>query len=335
MTTRRRAITELFEGGYLLEGEVGGRPLQLPLLVGRDAALLLDTGCASDVENLILPSLEELGVDPAQLTWLINTHCDVDHQGGNAGMKKIAPAAILACGDSDRDRIDSPQGIYQLRYEAYRADHDVHYDEAATRWIFEELGDAQPVELTFRGGERLRLAPDWDLEVLHLPGHSDGHLGLLDHKHQSLFGGDAIQGAVYLSLEGIPALCPTYLNIPPYLATIRRIEEMAAAGLQIYCGCHWPVMRGDEIGKFCVESREFVERAEHLIVREISESQEGQTLRELSARLGPQLGSWPTHVHAELCYAFAGHLDDLESRGAIRRLPGGHPVRYVAATPSL
>ncbi len=174
------------------------------------------------------------------------------------------------------------------------------YSEDVKHGILKDLGEAQPVEVTFRGGEHLRLSPNWDLEILSLPGHSKGHLGILDHKHRTLFGGDAIQGAVYPGVDGRPALCPTYLYPETYLLTNQFIEHL---DIDLYVSCHWPLKKGPEIAEFCRETREFVERAEILV-----RSAGTENLRELCDQLGPQLGEWPEPVHRELAYALAGHL---------------------------
>jgi glyoxylase-like metal-dependent hydrolase (beta-lactamase superfamily II) len=292
-------MKQLFDGVYLLEGQVGVRPLYLPLFRGEYGALLLDTGCAEHVDSMILPALIELGAEPADLRFVINTHPDSDHVGGNAGVKRWAPRALLGCGDADREAIDDPDVLFRSRYDAYRA-FGVFYPEEVARNIRRDLGEAQPVDLTFRGGERIRLSPDWELEIIFLPGHSKGHLGLLDRRHRALFGGDAIQGSVYLDVSGKPALCPTYLYPETYLQTCQLIERM---DLDYYVSCHWPVKKAQEIAEFCQETRAFVERTELLL------SNAGITnLREACLKLGPQLGQWPEPIHLELAYALAGHL---------------------------
>lgn len=322
------SIVALADGAYLLQGTTGGRPLILPLLVGSEAVVLMDTGCASDVEALILPAFAQLEMSHAQLTHIINTHCDVDHQGGNAGMKQAAPAAKLYCGEADREQIETPAAIFTQRYDAYRARHAHFYPDAVRDGIMQELGAPQPVDGVFTGGETIRLGPDRELEILHLPGHSRGHLGVFDRKHGILFGGDAIHGAVYLDTAGKPALCPTYLQVPDYLRTIEKIRAFAPAA---YVGCHWPVKRGAEVAEFCDESRDFVLKAEALILAELKNAPNGLTLTELCAQVGPALGTWPAPVNHELCYAFAGHLDDLESRGVITAA-AGTPARYTLSS---
>ena len=292
-------MRQLFDGVYLLEGQVGVRPLYLPFFRGDYGALLLDTGCAQHVDKLILPGFAELGVEPVDLRFVINTHPDSDHVGGNAGVKRWSPRALLGCGDADREIIDDPNELFRRRYDAYRA-FGVFYSEEVARNMRRDLGEARPVDLTFRGGERIRLSPDWDLEVILLPGHSKGHLGLLDHRHRALFGGDAIQGSVYLDVTGKAALCPTYLYPETYLQTCQLIEHL---DLDYYVSCHWPVKKGQEISEFCEETRAFVDRAD-LLLRSAGTTD----LREACLRLGPQLGKWPEPIHLELAYALAGHL---------------------------
>lgn len=315
-------VIELFGGVHLLQGVVGGRPLTLTLLVGTDQSVLMDTGCAQDVEGLILPALDELGLAPGRLSFILNTHCDLDHVGGNHGIKQAAPHALLCCGDADREQVESPEALYARRYDAYRRDHGIYYEGATRDWILSSMGGAQPVELTFRGGERLRLGPGWEVEIVALPGHSRGHLGVLDRRHRALYAGDAIHGAVMLDLEGRPAMGPTYLYVDQYLDTIRLIENL---DIDTYAGCHWPVKRGEEIAAFCAESRRYVEQAERLILEALAASP--RTLRELCLELGPKLGGWPAAVNSEHCYAFCGHLSRLEGQGRIEQL-GGHPARY-------
>jgi glyoxylase-like metal-dependent hydrolase (beta-lactamase superfamily II) len=292
-------MKQLFDGVYLMEGQVGVRPLYLPVFRGDYGVLLLDTGCAEHVDGLILPGFAELGIKSEDLRFVVNTHPDSDHVGGNAAIKRWSPQALLCCGDADRKMVDDPAELFRMRYDAYRR-YGVFYPEQVANNIRRDLGKAQPVDLTFRGGERIRLSADWELEVLSLPGHSKGHLGVLDHQHRALFGSDAIQGSVYLDVTGQPALCPTYLYPETYLQTCQFIEHL---DLETYVGCHWPIKNGQQIAEFCQETRAFVERAERLL-----KSTGITDLREACLKLGPQLGHWPEPTHFELAYALAGHL---------------------------
>lgn len=302
-------MKKLFDGVFLLEGEVGGRPLQLVYLQGQNTSLLLDTGCAGDPARFILPQIGQAGGNPAHLTWIINTHCDLDHIGGNHEMKQVAPEARLVCGDADREACSSAANIMRLRYDAYKERHHLYYSGEGREGVIAQCGQPQPIEVTFTGGEHIRLGPDWDIEILSLSGHSKGHLGLLDRKNQALYAGDAIHGAVYLGFDGTEKMGPTYLHVDDYLSTIRFVEHLA---ISTYVGCHWPVKHGAEIGEFCVESRQFVQKADHLLREFLIKP---HTLAEACLELGPHLGQWPRAVDTELMYALNGHLERLVERG--------------------
>lgn len=303
----------LFENVFMLEGEVGGRPLQILYLRGNRASLLWDTGCAGDPQKFIAPQIRESGGDPSSLTWIINSHPDLDHVGGNHAMKQIAPNALLACGDADRDLCSDPDVLFSKRYDAYHADHGIFYSGEQEKWIREQSGTRQPIEVTFVGGEHIRLGDDWEVEIVALPGHAKGHLGILDTKNGALYGGDAIHGSVYLGLDGTPRLCPTYADVDDYLNTVRFIEHLP---ISAYVGCHWNVKHDAAIKNFCAESREFVLRADQLLLGLL---QTPHTLRDICLTLAPQLGDWEhtPPLDLELVYALCGNVTRLVERGIL------------------
>lgn len=328
----------LFDGVYLLEGEAGGRPLQLVYLQGATTSLILDSGSAGDPAKFIAPQINAAGGDPsapwrrspaqiercARLGWIINSHPDFDHTGGNAELKQIAPGARLACGRADAEACASPDNLIRLRYDAYRAEDHIYYSDDTLAFIRGAAGAPQPIELTLVGGEEVRLADDWVIEVVHVPGHSHGHLALWDKKHAALYGADAIHGAVCHNFAGEPALCPTYLHVDAYLATLAAIEQMP---ITTYVGCHWPVKRGAEIAAFCAESRAFVQRTDALLRDFLAAP---HTLAEACHALGPQLGGWPRAVDAELVYVLKGHMEQLAAQGVItRRVRPGAGLEYM------
>jgi glyoxylase-like metal-dependent hydrolase (beta-lactamase superfamily II) len=305
-------MQKIFPGVFMLEGEIGGRPLQIMYLQGDEASLLLDTGCGHDPEKFIVPQMREAGGDPGSLRWILNSHPDLDHVGGNYAMKQFAPQAILACGDADRASCVSLEGLMKFRYDVYRQDHQIFYDAETVTWMDAEGGKPQPIEVTFHGGEHLRLGTDWQLEVLAVPGHSKGHVALYDRKHQALYAADAIHGRGYWSRGGEPKLCPTYLDVDDYLGTIQLIEHLP---INTYIGCHWPVKEGSQVSAFCSESRQFVDRVDRLLAESLKHP---RSLREICLSLGPVLGDWPRQVDIELVYALGGHLARSVGLGRIK-----------------
>ena len=121
-------MRQLFDGVFMLEGEVGGRPLQFVYLKGDSATMVMDTGCAHDPTKVIAPQIRDAGGRIEDLTWILNTHPDLDHIGGNHEMKRLAPQAILACGEPDRHICQGLDSLMRYRYDAYRADHGIFYE---------------------------------------------------------------------------------------------------------------------------------------------------------------------------------------------------------------
>jgi len=133
-------VQQLFEGVYLLEGAVGGRPLQLVYLRGETGTLLMDTGCAHDPSKFIAGQIKKAGGNPAELTWILNTHPDLDHIGGNHEMKQMATRAILACGEADRHICQGLDSLMRYRYDVSRAYHQIFNDGAALALLHRKAG---------------------------------------------------------------------------------------------------------------------------------------------------------------------------------------------------
>jgi glyoxylase-like metal-dependent hydrolase (beta-lactamase superfamily II) len=317
---------EIYPGAHLIECEIGGRPLYLPLLIGEREAVLLDCGTRFHAADDVPRYLAKIGLSGEALTWLVITHPDTDHSGGAGEMERRYPHLRIACGAADRPLIESPERLFSFRYDHYRQDHDIFYDEQTAAAVLDSCSGTAPVFLGLTGGETLSLGSDRLLDVLHLPGHSHGHLGVYDRKHRVLFYGDAIQGRGYRSLKGGWALCPTYLYVEAYLQTITRIEHLGAERI---VGCHWPIWQGEqEIREFCASSRNFVEAADRLIHDYLAQRPSGVSLRELCQSLGDKLGEWPSSGHTELSFAFLGHLERGISQGMLSVDSSVHPVVY-------
>jgi glyoxylase-like metal-dependent hydrolase (beta-lactamase superfamily II) len=294
---------EIVDGIHRIDAEVGGRPLYLFLFLG-ERNLLLDAGCAPTVEEFVLPYLEALGLGPRDLDLLVITHCDLDHQGGAHALASANPELTIACGALDRELVSDPDVLIARRYDGFRADHGIGYDDEATAWLREMSGRAQPVDEVFVGGETIGA-----LHVLHVPGHSPGHIALHDTNSGALFSGDCAQGSVYLGLDGTPKLCPTYTDVDPYLQTIALIEELGPSELH---GCHWPAARGAGVGAFLDESRAYVEHMDGLVRACLAEAPDGLTLREVIERVNERLERpWEPAVAQELVYSLSGHLERL------------------------
>ena len=312
---------EILDGIHRIDAEVGGRPLHLFLFLG-ERNLLLDAGCATTVAESLLPYFGALGLAPRDLDILVITHSDFDHQGGAHALARANPDLTIACGELDRELVSDPDGLIARRYDGFRRDHGIGYDVETTAWIRKMSGFAQPIDQVFAGGETVELGGGSELRVLHVPGHSPGHIALQDSRTGALFSGDCVQGSVYLGLDGARKLCPTYTDVDPYLHTIELIEELAPRELH---SCHWPAARGAEVNAFLDESRTYVEHVDGLVRACFAEAPEGLTLRELIECVNERLDEpWEPSLAQELVYSLHGHAE----RQAVhaKRNSAGHVV---------
>jgi glyoxylase-like metal-dependent hydrolase (beta-lactamase superfamily II) len=308
---------------HRIEAEVGGRPLYLFLFLGR-RRMLLDAGCASSVNEFIVPGLGELGLGLEDLDLLLITHSDLDHQGGTHNLKKVNPALWVSCGALDVALVSDPSTLVSERYLAYRDEHGLEPSAQAVEWMLNESGQAERVDIGLRGGELLELAPGWNLRVLHVPGHSPGLLAVFDERSGALFSGDCLQGSVYLGLDGTPKLCPTYTHIDQYLGTAALVESLAPSELH---GCHWPPHRGPDVFSFIDETRNYVRRIDRAVRAALEEP---RTLAELIEEVNRQLDHpWPPDLAGELVYSVHGHAEWLVVRGlATHERDGAGPIVY-------
>jgi glyoxylase-like metal-dependent hydrolase (beta-lactamase superfamily II) len=314
---------ELYRGVYQIQSLFGGRNLFQYFFNG-DQRVLLDTGIAETPEKVIFPYLDRLKIKPEQLTLAITTHADMDHQGGNDAIKRFSPGTLLACGEADRTLVENPTTLYERRYNFLKAENDVALDPVPPP----DAGKPRKMDLTFSGGETIRLQDDWRLEVLHVPGHSHGHLAFYDAKHRAAFVGDAIHGRGCPKATGELAIPVTYYNVDIYLSTLRYFENLPIDVL--YSG-HWPVMQGEEIRDFIADSRRTVELLDRVILSSLERQRPGLTLKELIDAVANAVGEWPRESWTLAMFPVKGHLDRLESQGKVQRVAGAHPARWQKA----
>ncbi len=304
------SISEIVPGIYRLESVLGPRPFAQYLL--RDQrSMLVDTGIISTPDDVLLPAFQALEFDPADLDFVLITHADADHFGGNAAVREAAPRAIVCAHAEDAPWIADRERILRERYGWYAAHGAAaDYDEAAKAWLRGVMGPDVPVDLHLVGGEWFRLGPSLALQVLHLPGHTSGHLGLWDPVSRTAIVTDAVLGAGLLNGEGEVIHPPPYVLSQAYEATIRQLQGLRPARLLT---AHYPVLAGDAADRFLDESLAFVARARAAVLAELDGRGE-VTLAELLASLNPVLGPF-TSMANELGGPLRAHLRELVATG--------------------
>lgn len=214
------------------------------LVLGQDRDLLIDSGMGVAP---LRPFVDTLRPDPAKPLTCLSTHTHIDHIGAVHEFDDRLVHPIEA------DEHTSPQP-YSLRTEgiseAFRqlfleagypalwpllidAIPDADYDIDSYR-----LQGAAPTGLV-EDGDTIDLG-DWQAEILHLPGHSPGQVGLFHHDSGTLFGADAVyDGPLLYDGPG--------MSLTDYAETLRRVRDLP---VQLVHGGHDPAFgkaRLDEI----------------------------------------------------------------------------------------
>ena len=314
---------EIHPNVYLIQSIFGGRNLFQYLFVG-DKVVLIDTGIAETPEKIIFPYMDRLKISPDRLALAVTTHPDADHQGGNDAIKRYAPGAWLSCGEADRALVEDPRTLFDLRYNYMQEEHEVGFGLE----MLPLAGQRRRMDVTFSGGETIGLADDWALDVLHVPGHSHGHLALYDPKHKAVYASDALHGRGCPKADGSMGIPVTYYYVDVYLSTLRYFESL---DIDVFYSGHFPPMRGDEIRNFISECRQTVELFDRVILREFGRHPEGLKLEQLIDAVANAVGDWPRDTWILAMFAVKGHLDRLEQQGKIRPIADARPGKWQLA----
>jgi glyoxylase-like metal-dependent hydrolase (beta-lactamase superfamily II) len=306
MIARRRidAVMEVVPGIHRIEGDLGERYVCQYLLVGQERTLLVDTGLRDMPSEVIAPYLATLGRSLEDLDDVLISHADVDHCGGNRALRAAAPRARLLCGEADRAWIESNDAMMAGNYRWYESyGFGPSADDVA--FLERELGGDAPIDLGLRGGETLRLGPTRRVEVLALPGHTPGHLGLWDPQTQTAIVIDAVLGDGIYDRAGNRLIPPRYYDAAAYEATIRRLRALDPA---LLLTAHYPVMERDAAREFLDRSLAFVHA-----VRDAVGTARTTDLWPLTQEVDAAVGPFPSFTH-ELAASVRAHLAEPESR---------------------
>ncbi len=307
---------EVAPGIHRIESILGPR-LFSQYLLREERSLLVDTGVAETPRAAILPYFDSVGLDPENLDYALVTHADADHFGGNAAIRAAAPRAVICAHSADVPWIGDKERILRERYGWYAAE-GVDYSPEVKGWLRDAMGPDVPVDLRLSGGEGFRLGPSLSLEVLHLPGHSPGHVGLWDAASRTAIVTDAALGAGLYDMKGDVISPPPYFDVAAYEGSVRLLQNLSPERLLT---AHYAVMEGDEVARFLEQSVGFVERTRRVVAEALEERGE-LDLHGLLEVTNPRLGPF-TVMKNELAGTLRAHARELVARGRAEEISEG------------
>ena len=295
-------LEQVAPGIHRIESDIGPRFMAQYLLVGAERTVLVDTGLAITPGEVLLPALEQIGTEPELI---VTSHADLDHCGGNRRMRERYPGALFACHELDRRWIESNAAMLAENYlwhEPYGLDGP---DDEGRREMLAQLGGDSPIDLGIRGGETIRLEARRRLEVLHLPGHTYGHIGLWDPQHRVAIVVDAVLYDGIYDRAGTKLIPPRYYDATAYRETIHRVRALEP---DLLLTAHYDPMPRAQAIEFCERSLGYVDAVDS-IVRAGHEDGEIR-LREFTDRVNAQLGPFPEFA-TEIAAGVRSHLTSL------------------------
>jgi glyoxylase-like metal-dependent hydrolase (beta-lactamase superfamily II) len=279
---------EVAPGLHRIESDLGARFMCQYLLVGEERTLLVDTGMPDTPETVIGPYLESIGRSLEELDLVLITHADVDHSGGKAAIRARSPRALLACHELDRHWIESAEAMLKENYLWHTPYGFDEPNEQTMKELRDGCGPDAPVDVGLRGGGTVRLGPGRRVEILHLPGHTLGHLGVWHPGSRAAVIVDAVLERGIYDRAGNRLIPPRIYDLEAYRATIRRLRALEP---ELLLTAHYPVLGRKEAQAFLDRSLQFTDELEAGVREELSRNV--TDLWELTQRLDRRLGPYP------------------------------------------
>ena len=305
-------VAEVAPGLIRIDSTMGSRRLAQWLALGADGVLLYDTGIAGTVTERIRPALAELRLAPEAVSEVIVSHADVDHYGGSAEARRLFGSARLRAHGHDRPLIESWEAISSERYGWY-CRYGLDYDQATWRWLADAAGEETRLDATVEEGEEIDLG-GIAVRILHLPGHSLGHVGLFEPRSRTAIVADAAMADGFVDLAGERLSPPPYVDLDSYLETIERLRSLAPSRIGT---AHFPPIAGTEVERFLDRCVEFTRELDRALDAALGSAP--QTLPALLAACAERLGGY-REMELELSRSLGAHLEARVAAGAVERV---------------
>jgi glyoxylase-like metal-dependent hydrolase (beta-lactamase superfamily II) len=278
-------MTEIADGIHRIESDLGPRFMCQYVVAGREHSVLVDTGLAGTPSAVIDPYLNAAGLEP---DIVLTSHADNDHVGGNRAFRDAHPGALFMCHELDRRWVESNSALVRENYGWHAA---YGFPAMPADELLASMSGDSAVDVGLSGGETIRLDSHRVLEVLHLPGHTPGHLGLWDEQTRAAIVIDAVLADGIYDRAGNKLIPPRYYDLRALRETIARLDALRP---ELLLTAHYPVLERDEALEWLAVGRAFVDDVER-VVRDAPTAVKTD-LWALTQRVDGALGPFPEFV---------------------------------------
>jgi glyoxylase-like metal-dependent hydrolase (beta-lactamase superfamily II) len=249
------------------------------LLFTKKNIIIVDAQMRKDQAELMVELMELYGLNLKNVKYIVNTHRDLDHMGGNAWLQKLVGGKIVAHVDEVKT-IENPEqaALAQTRFMAARN---------------EPFGTCK-VEVVVTKDTVLD-AGDLTVNLIHTPGHTSGSICVYHEGSKALFSGDTVLG------WGKPYSVPLLrMDSEVMLASLERLNRL---DIKWILPGHGDVVQGgnERIDKFIAELKALPNKVLELLRKRPC----------TSAEVSEELVIWPQTAETI--------LKELEKKGKIRK----------------
>jgi glyoxylase-like metal-dependent hydrolase (beta-lactamase superfamily II) len=179
-------MPKITEDVYYIPGQDGFMPDAHAYVLGKTSSQnlsLIDAGLIGK-GNYKIQSIEQAGIELSAIKRIIMTHTHLDHIGCLAEIQKQLPWAELWVQQSEADLLEQGDEKAVYGMDMFRVACQLQFRLKPGAFKFQ-------VNRKLQGGETLDLGETvW--EVIHIPGHSMGSIGLYHRSSKILIPGDVV-----------------------------------------------------------------------------------------------------------------------------------------------
>lgn len=165
------------EGIWFLKVPFGPVWTAVVLITGKENMLIDSSATAQDVDTYVVPALAQLGYEPRDIHWLLNTHCHGDHIGGHRRFWELSGCKVAAF-ELAAPKVENPVPYAIKIRTAFPA-----HSPAPQSYL-----QGVPVSKVIADGEIFG-----DLQLIHTPGHDNDCLCWYHIPTKTLITGDSLQ----------------------------------------------------------------------------------------------------------------------------------------------
>jgi len=211
-------IPEVAENIYLIDDLVYSMPRSGAVyLIDEEKKALIETGPPTSV-GAVLEGIRAVGVNPADIEYIIVTHVHLDHAGGAGTLLEHMPQARVVAHYKGVKHLANPQKLIDGMRQAQGEESLAKTGEVI----------AVPSERiqAAHDGDTVKLSSGQELKILDTPGHAPHHICISESRNGGVFSGEAAASLMADQKILLPINSPPAFNFKDFVNTIKRLMKL-------------------------------------------------------------------------------------------------------------